>query len=436
MLRYSIVIVLFSLFGQEVHAQIEEIEDGILEAPVAKIEPYLSVFHGDSVIDNYHWMREKNDVDVINHLSAENGYTQRVMKSTNDFQRRLYNEMYERFKPNDVSTIRTLGNYDYYSRKEKSKNYPIYCRKKKNKSSTEEVLIDLNQLAEQSSFVELIQYVVSPDQNFLAYSIDFTGSGKGSVYIKNLKTGLEINDEIHGTGELVWGEDMETIYYTSVDSTNRGNRVYRHKIESLVSSDRLIYEEPDSTYGVSIYGSTSGKYLFMISNSSIATECRYKKIDDRSKKWKVLKPRTEGIHYVPEHYGDENQLVVFYRNDNKQTEFNGSIKTISPIEKRPQWVDYIPADDDKSLESYAWFKDFVVLLFREQGLQKFRIAPKINGLPDWDNAFLVDFPEVVYSLLIGSKSDYYSENLKFTYTSFTQVQVSDSRRDQCPTDSR
>lgn len=420
MLRYWISLVLFGILGQEVYSQIVGVEDRTPEPPVAKTEPYLSVFHGDSVIDNYHWMREKNDLDVINHLSTENGYTQRIMKSTSDFQRRLYKEMNDRFKPNDVSVIKTMGNYDYYSRRERGKSFLIYCRKKKSKSATEEVLIDLNQLAEQSSYVELIQYALSPDQSFLAYSIDFTGSGKGSVYIKNLKTGLEINDEIHGTGELVWGEDMETIYYTSVDSTNRGNKVYRHKVQSSVSSDRLIYQEPDSTYGLSIYGSSSGKYIFMISNSSISTECRYKKMDDRSKKWNVLRSRTEGIHYVPEHYGEENQFVVFYRNDNKKTEFNSSIKTISHLEKRPQWVDYIPADDERSLESYAWFKDFVVLQFREQGLQKFRLAPKINGQPDWDNTFLIDFPEVVYSLSIDSKSDYNGQKFQFKYTSFTQ----------------
>lgn len=420
MLRFCFVVVLVSLMGKDVLSQGMGSEEEIFEPPIAKTKPHLSVFHGDSVIDNYHWMRQKKDADVINYLSSENGYAQRVMKSTTDFQRRLYKEMRDRFNPNDVSVVRTEGNYDYYSRREKGKDFPIYCRKKNSKSSAEEVIIDLNQLAEQSSFVELIQYVVSPDQNFLAYSIDFTGSGKGSIYIKNLKTGAEVNDDIHGTGQLIWGVDTETIYYTSVDSTNRSNKVYRHKVESSVSSDRLIYEEPDSTYRLSIYGSNSGKYLFMISQSSVATECRYKKMDDRSKKWNVLKPRKEGIHYVPEHYGEENQFVVFYRNDNKETEFNGSIKTISLLEKKPKWIDYIPARDEISLENYAWFEDFVVMLFRENGLHKFRIAPKINGLPDWDNTFLVDFPEVVYSLLIDSKSDYYGQKIQFKYTSFTQ----------------
>lgn len=420
MLKFTFCLLLLFNIQEICLSQITDTSREFPIPPTAKKELKISVFHGDTLIDNYHWLRYKKDPDVINYLSAENGYTGRVMKDTEAFQRRLYKEMKDRLPEGDVSIPEKNGDYYYYNRREKGKNFPLYCRKKDSKTGQEEVLLDMNQVAEKSSYARLIQFVISPNQELLAYSVDFVGSGKGSVYIKDLKNGTEIHDEIHETGELAWASDNETIYYSAVDSTNRGNKVFQHKIDSPIASDKMLYEETDSTYSVSIYPSLSKEYIFMISVSSLATECRYRHVDSSSKKWSLIKKRANGVRYVPEHYSNQNQFVLFYTNSNKAPDYNGAIKTVPIDQKNPELTNLVPGDEDQPIENYVLYENYLILLFREEGLQKFRIIPKVNDQLVFDKAYVLDFPDETYSVRIGSNSEYKSGKFRFDYTSFTQ----------------
>ena len=431
MSKFYFFFLIVCFHGASCYSQIKQIEADTPEPPVAKKEPHFTFFHGDTLIDNYYWMRHKNDREVINYLSAENGYTERMMKGTMDFQKQLYREMKDRLLPNNVSIPQRLGDYLYFTRMVAGKNYPVYYRKKARGSALEEVLLDMNQVAEKSPFTNLVQFAVSPDQNFLAYSVDFTGSGKGSIYIKNLKTGVEINDEIHNTGQLVWANDNRTIFYAAIDSTNRGNKVYRHKVDSPVNTDLLVYEEPDSTYSVSLYTSVSKQYLFMISASTIATECRYLKVGGRDGKpvgpkanqnsdWTIIRPRVKGIRYIPQHYKSQDWFMAYYRDTNEAPAYNGSVKMFPIKEGGAMWTDYVPANRDYQIENYAFFEDYIVILIRENGLQKFKVIPKVNNIPDISQAHLIDFQDAAYSISIGSNPAYNSRQFRFHFTSFTK----------------
>ncbi|MEM7109632.1 MAG: DUF5686 family protein [Bacteroidota bacterium] len=390
------------------------------EPPKAKKVARYTVFHGDTLLDNYYWLRQKKEADVINYLSAENGYTSRVMKDTEIFQRRLYQEMKDRLPAEDISIPQKIGDYFYYTRRETGKNFSLYCRKKDKNGAQEEVLLDMNQVAEKSSYARLVQLSVSPNQELLAYSVDFVGSGKGSIYIKNLKTGAEIDDEIHETGQFAWASDNQTIFYSAVDSTNRGNKVFQHKIDSPITSDKMVYEERDSTYSVSVYTSLSKKYIFMISASTIATECRYRSVDFTEKKWHLIKKREAGVRYVPEHYTNQNEFVLFYNDSNTAPDYNGAIKTISIDQKNAELKTLVPGHEQKPIESYALFENYLILLYREEGLQKFRVIPKVNGQLNFKASSIIDFPDETYSISIGSNPDYLNKQFRFNYTSFTQ----------------
>ncbi|MCG8319685.1 MAG: DUF5686 family protein [Cytophagales bacterium] len=420
MLKYLVFIWIIGFYISTCHSQTPSSDSDNPDPPVAKKEPKLKVFHGDTLIDNYYWMRHKNDRELINYLSAENGYTGKMMKDSREFQKQLYQEMKERLEPDNSGIPQKLGNYLYFTRMETGKNYPVYFRKKDNRSSEEEVLLDMNQVSEKSPFTRLLQFAVSPDQNFLAYSVDFTGSGKGSIYIKNLKTGDEISDEIHHTGQVLWGHDNQTIYYTFIDSTNRGHKVLRHKIGASPNTDLLVYEERDSTYSVSLYTSVSKEYLFMISASTIATECRYLKLSDRQAQWVLIKPRVEGIRYIPQHYESQDVFMVYYNDTHQAPFYNGSVKTLLIKEKNALWQGYLPANHNYQVENYAFFKDYIVVLIREMGLQKFKVIPKVNNLPDTTRAYLINFQDETYSLAIGSNTTYNSQKFRYRFTSFTE----------------
>src|SRR5882724_5383325 len=241
--------------------------------PVARKIPRTDVVHGDVRQDDYYWMREKDDAEVIAYLTAENAYTDAVMKPTVPFQESLYTEMLARIKEDDQSVPYHLRGYFYYSRTEKGKQYPIYCRKAGSLEAPEQVMLDLNQLAEGHPFLALGAASVSDDGRLLAYTTDLTGFRDYTLHVKDLETGALRPDFVEKVSAVAWAADNETLFYVTEDEAKRPYRLHRHRLGVAVAD--LLLEEPDALFRFHVGRSRSLAYLFLVSGSFTSTEVRY-----------------------------------------------------------------------------------------------------------------------------------------------------------------
>ncbi|HEY6328156.1 MAG TPA: oligopeptidase B, partial [Blastocatellia bacterium] len=272
--------------------------------PVAKKIPHTTEIHGLTLKDDYFWLREKKNPDVIQYLESENAYTEEMMKPTRDIQDSLYKEMLGRIKQTDLSVPSRIGQYYYYQRTEEGKQYPYMCRKKAGLNGQmdgqEELLLDLNKLAEGHSFLGLGGFHVSDDGNLLAYSTDTTGYRQYNLHVKDLRTGETLSENIERVGSIVWSSDNKTLFYTTEDAVSkRSDKFWRH----AVSSDKndLIYEEKDELFDVFARRSDDKKVIFLVSAAKTSTEYRYLMADNPTGEFKVVIARRDGHEYSVEH---------------------------------------------------------------------------------------------------------------------------------------
>src|SRR5579872_83962 len=242
--------------------------------PVAKKIPHVTEINGHKMVDNYAWLREKTNPEVRAYLEQENAYTDSIMNPTEPLQKKLYDEMVGRIKETDVEVPYREGDYFYYTRTEAGKQYPIRCRKKASDDAPEEVLLDVNQLAQGHAFMTIAAFAVSPDGNLLAYSYDDTGYRQFTLAVKDLRTGKTLTDHADRVGSVVWANDNQTIFYTQEDPVaKRQYRLYRHAVGST-DPDALVYEEPDERFVVEAFKTRSQAFIFMISRSHTTSEAR------------------------------------------------------------------------------------------------------------------------------------------------------------------
>jgi len=250
------------MFNSTAHAQ--------FTPPPAAKKPKIEVMHGDTRVDNYFWLREKTNPEVVSHLKAENAYAEQMLAETKPLQEQLYKEMLGRIKETDLSVPYRYGEYYYYSRTEQGKQYAIHCRKKGALDAAEEVTLDLNKMAEGKTFMGLGAYEVSDDGNLLAFSTDSTGFRVYNLQIKNLRTGEVLADHAEDVGSVFWAADNRTLFYTTKDAAKRSYRLYRH----VLGSDKhdLLYEEKDERFNVYGGRTRSKAYLLAYSSSLTTTE--------------------------------------------------------------------------------------------------------------------------------------------------------------------
>src|SRR5665213_550352 len=276
-------------------------QDSALQPPVAKKSPHVTQINGATLKDNYFWLRDKKDPDVMKYLQAENAYTQEAMKPTKDLQESLYKEMLGHMKQTDLSVPARKGEYFYYSRTEEGKQYPYQCRKKGSLDAPEEILLDLNKLAEGHSFLGLGEFNVSDDGNLLAYSIDTTGYRQYTLYIKDLRTGLTLHEHIDREDSVVWASDNKTIFYTTEDPlSKRSDHFYRHVV-GATNSD-LLYEEKDELFEIGVTRSLDKKMIFLESEAKTSREYRFLAADDPSGQFRIVAPRQNGHEYDVNYY--------------------------------------------------------------------------------------------------------------------------------------
>jgi oligopeptidase B len=375
--------------------------------PVAKKNSKVTEIHGQKLVDNYFWLRQKSNPEVAAYLSAENAYTDAVMKPTEPLQKRLYDEMLSRVKETDVDVPYKEGGYLYYSRTEAGKQYPIRCRKKGSMNAREEILLDVNELANGQSFMHVAAYEVSDDGNLLAFSTDNTGFRQYTLHVKDLRSGNVLADHAEKTGSVVWANDNKTLFYTVEDPAKRQYRLYRHQLGDT-GRDQVVYEEKDQMFNVYAAKTRSKSYIFLISGSLTASEARYIPADQPQAEWKVLEPRQPNIEYYPDHNGDS-----FYIRVNDTGRNFRLVKAPVGDPRKANWQEIVPYRSDVMLDDIDSFKNYYVLYEREKGLPQLQVTQLGSG-----ESHPINFPESVYAIFPDTNREYDSSKFRYRYQSF------------------
>jgi len=275
-----------------------------LAPPVARIVPRVETVHGELRVDDYFWLRDRGDPDVVAYLEAENRYTAGVMRHTEGLQERLYQEMRQRIKETDLSVPERLDDYFYYSRTEAGGQYPIFCRRQ-GELGDEEILLDQNPLAAGHGYFRLGASAVSPDHRLLAYSVDTSGAEEFTLFIKDLGTGALFPESIVSTShDVAWANDSRTLFYTALDQAHRPCRLYRHLVGTNPAEDVLVYFEPDASFFLDISRTRSRAYLLLDISSHSTSEVRFVSADRPEDSFRIVQPREPGIEYTVSHNGD------------------------------------------------------------------------------------------------------------------------------------
>jgi oligopeptidase B len=388
--------------------------------PVAKTVPVQLEKHGDVRTDNYFWLNDRENPDVIAYLEAENAYTDAVLESTQGLQGTLFDEIKGRIKQTDESVPYQLDGYYYYTRFEDGKEYPVHCRKKGSLDAPEQVILDVNLLAEGHAFCSVAPLAVSPDQDLLAYAVDTVGRRIFTLHIRDLHTGELLDDVIpEMTGNVTWSEEEATLFYTRQDPvTLRWHRVYRHVVGTDAARDPLVFEETDETYRCGVYKTKSKGYMIIVSRQTLATEYRYLEADQPNGDFCVFLPRERDHEYHVDHRGDH-----FYIRTNDQARNFRLMKTPVDQTDRGHWTEVIPHRDDVLVEDFELFRDHLVVLERAQGLKQLHILP--SPAPGGDaegpgtGEHLIAFDEPAYTAVPSDNHRLDTPILRYTYTSLT-----------------
>jgi oligopeptidase B len=377
--------------------------------PMAKKNAKVVTLHGETLKDEYFWMREKDNPEVKAYLDAENAYTDEVMKGTEALQKTIYDEMLGRIKETDLSVPFRKGDYFYYYRTEKGKQYRIYCRKKGSLDAPEQVTLDLNEFGKDSKFVGLGTYQISDDANLLAYSIDLTGFREYTLVVKDLRTGESLPERIPRVWGAAWSADSKTLFYTTEDHAKRPYRLWRHRAGSDPASDQLLYEEKDEMFRVYTYRSRSRGFLFAISASHTASESRYLRADEPQGEFRVLLARAKDREHDVDHRGD----LFYIRINDKGRNFR--VVTAPVANPAPEnWKEIVPHRDDVMVDSIDVFAGHLVLSEWAEGFPRLTVMNLADG-----RSHPVAMPEPVYSVSLGNNAEFETATLRYEYESFT-----------------
>ena len=389
------------------------------DPPMAAARPHELDTHGDVRVDEYYWLREREDPEVVAYLEAENEYLDGVMAHTEELQETLFEEIRGRIVEDDSSVPYRDGDYWYYTRYEEGKQYPIHCRRPADGDtfggaadpSAEEVLVDVNEIAEGKEYTS-VRPSVSPDHRILAYAVDDVGRRFYTVRFKDLATGEMLPDEIADvTANLAWAADSATLFYVRKDpDTLRSYQVLRHRLGKGAADD-LVYEEPDETFSVFLRRSQSRKYLMAVSSHTLRTEVRTLRADDPDGDFAVFEPRGERHEYSVDHLGDR-----FWVRTNDEAPNFRLMSTAEDDTGRAAWREETPHRDDVLLEGFELFDRFLVLAERRGGLNQLRIKEMTAGGTEGHD---LDFGEPAYSARLGVNPDPSSRTLRYVYQSLT-----------------
>jgi len=394
-----------------------------VKAPVAIKKATKFEKHGDVRIDDYHWMRltdeqknaenpDEQTQEVLDYLNAENAFLDAEMEHTNDFQKDLFEEMKGRIKEDDSSVPYKKNGYFYITKYELGQQYPVYTRKKENLEAKEEILFDVNVMAEGHDYYTLGGLSVSPDNTKVVYGVDTVSRRQYTLYVKDLITGEVLKEKIENTtGGGVWAADNKTFFYTQKDpATLRSSKIFKHVLGTDVSEDVEIFEEKDETFGTFVTKSKSGKFLVIGSFSTLSTEYQILEADTPNGEFRVFQERERDLEYSIAHFEEHFYVLT---NKDEATNFK-LMKTAVNKTSKEHWVEVIPHREDVLLEDISIFKEHLVLEERSNGVNLIRIKK-------WDNSedYYLPFDEETYSAYVYSNPDFDTDVIRFGYNSMT-----------------
>jgi oligopeptidase B len=385
--------------------------------PVARREPTPTTLHGQTLEDDYRWMRDKSSPKTIAYLEAENAYTNAVMAPTKELQAKLYAEMLSHIKETDESVPYRDHGWFYYVRTLEGSQYPIHCRRiatglRYDESQLEEVLLDVNKLAEGQPFMSLGAMSVSPDGAKLAYSTDNTGFRQYTLHVRDLKAGSDLSDTAERVGSVAWAADSHTLFYTTEDEvTKRQDHLYRHRLGDAAADDAVIFEERDERFNLGVGKTTDGKYLLMESGSHTTNECSYLSAETPGGVFLVIAPRVDEQEYYVDH---RDGLFYIRTND---TGKNFRVVT-TPVNGggRESWQELIPLDHESPLEEFHLFNSFYVSSRRRLGLPTLTVtALAANGA--FGTSREIEFPEPTYTAAAHINREFETQAFRYSYQS-------------------
>lgn len=380
--------------------------------PSAKKIKKELIVHDDIRIDNYYWLNDKNDTNVINYLNDENNFTQKTLKNTEDLQEILFDEMKSRIKEDDMSVPYFFNEYWYIKRFEKGKDYPIYTRKHKSLNNDEELLLDVNKLALKHAYYNVGSISVSPNNRILAYSFDTLSRRLYSIKFFDLKTKKHFKETIKNTtGSITWANDNKTIFYSKKeDKTLRVNKIYRHQLNSDIKNDILIFEEKDEHFSTGIYKTKSQEYLIIASRSTLTSEMRFLNANTPNEEFQLFTKREKNHEYSINHFDNNFYILTNSQNSKNFRVMRCSVKDTSIS----SWEEIIPHRKEILIEDIELFDEYFVIAEREKGLVKFRIKKwKTN------DEFYLPFEGETYNASLGINLDFNSKQLRYNFTSLT-----------------
>ena len=375
--------------------------------PIAKKIPQTFEKFGDKRVDDYFWLRDKANTAVTDYLKAENAYLNSVMGHLKPFQEQLYRDMLGRIKETDDSVPYFMRGYWYVSKTEEGKQYSIYARRKGSLEAKEEVLLDGNALAKGKPFMSIGAMSVSPDNKWLAYSVDFTGFRQYTLQFKNLETGELLADKIERVTSVAWANDNKTLFYVTEDATTkRSNQVYRHVLGA--KDDKLLFEEKDELYNVGIESTRSRAYIIVSSESSETTEQRLLDANKPDSQFSVYAKRKENIKYAIDHH--EKSFLIVTNDKGRNSRLVQA--PISMKADRKTWKEIIPHRKDVKLDGVDVFMDFFVAVEKKAGLPQLRVFDMTTMKPHD-----IVFPEAAYDASPGQNAEFDAKLYRFNYGS-------------------
>ncbi len=381
-------------------------------APLVKKVPVKLEKHGDVRTDDYFWLRERENPEVLDYLTRENIYNDEMTAHTKELQENLFQEVKNRIKEDDSSVPYKLNGYWYITRFEKGKDYPIYSRKKETLDAPEEILFDVNEMAKGHDYYRLSGLSVSPDNKLISYAVDTVSRRKYTIYIKNLETGEIYLEKIKNTtGGATWANDNKALFYARKDEeTLRSNKIYKHRLGTKSKEDELIFFEEDETFHTYVYKSKSQRYIIIGSDSTLTSEYRFIAADDPDGEIHIVQPRIRGVEYSIAHYQDCFYIMT---NMDGATNFKLMKATVHDSEIS-NWEEVIPHREDVLLEDIDLFRDYLVVSERSNGLNKIHIRRW-----DGEDSYFLPFDNETYTAFTGTNPDFDTEILRYTYNSLT-----------------
>lgn len=379
--------------------------------PTTKKTPMEITIHGHTRVDDYYWLRERENPEVIEFLEAENEYKDNMLAHTVALQDELFDEIKSKIKQKDNSVPYKKKGYWYYTRTIPETEYFLLCRKKESLEAKEEIMLDINRMAEGYEYFQLGGSAVSPDNKMLAYSVDTVSRRKYTIFFKDLETGARIGEAIPlTTGQIVWANDNKTVYYVlKNEETLRSERIMKHELGTSPEDDEEVYFEEDETFSVFIYKTKSEKYLFIGSESTLTSEYRFLDANKPEGQFEIIQPRIRELKYSVDHFKDH----FYIRTNNEALNFK-LMRT--PVSKPgiDHWEEVVAHHDDVYFDNFELLSNYLVITERKEGINQLRVMPWTGK-----NDYYINFEEEIYTVGADVNLDFDTNIFRFSYTSLT-----------------